>query len=50
MWRRVGQLELEDAEDLALHLQQLALGVGVLHQVTQLRHLWASRRVVFIIE
>lgn len=35
----VGQVELEPAEDFALHSQQLMLGVGVVHQVAESRHL-----------
>lgn len=37
--RAVGQVELECTEDFALHSEELLLGVGVVHQVAQSRHL-----------
>lgn len=37
--RAVGQVELEGTENFALHSEELLLGVGVVHQVAQSRHL-----------
>lgn len=42
----VGKVELEPTEDLALHSQQLVLGVGVVHQGAESRHLEEQARKI----
>lgn len=41
--RAVGKLKLQLSEDSALHTEQLSIGVAILHEEAQLRHLERGR-------
>ena len=41
--RTVGKLKLQLSKDSALHTEQLSIGVAILHEEAQLRHLKRGR-------